>query len=124
MGKSHQSKWRTPQKESEVVIVNQPTKKITKQKYPKPKLTIDFNLIYKQYISALNALDYKDYLLTDHWLRFKREAVKNAMNRCQLCSATDSVLNVHHKTYKTKGFETFNDVIVLCESCHKMVHGR
>jgi hypothetical protein len=78
---------------------------------------------YDKAIQILKSMKYEDYLHTRHWKWFAKEACDNANHTCQLCNATDTGLNVHHKTYRNRGHETFNDVIVLCSDCHKKVHG-
>jgi hypothetical protein len=78
--------------------------------------------IYTEYLNHMYALKYNDYLLTEHWKHFIKEAIKHYRYKCTLCNAKDVVLHVHHKTYENLARETFNDVIVLCADCHKMVH--
>lgn len=78
--------------------------------------------MYRVLISALKAMDYKEYIKTDHWQHFRSEAVKHFNRTCQLCGANDTTLDVHHKTYVNRGRETFNDVILLCRHCHDLYH--
>jgi len=80
--------------------------------------------IYTEYLNHMRALKYSDYLLTEHWKHFAKEAIKHYKYKCVLCNAEHVVLHVHHKTYENLARETFNDVIVLCADCHKMVHSR
>lgn len=77
---------------------------------------------YDSWLKESKAMNYKDYLLTDHWLHFRIEALKHSDHRCQLCNKDRVKLHVHHKTYENRGRETFNDIIVLCEECHSLVH--
>jgi hypothetical protein len=74
-------------------------------------------------IQELKSLPYKDYLMTDHWESLKHEALHLANNSCALCLSNNRQLHVHHKTYKNRGQETQNDLIVLCKDCHKKFHG-
>lgn len=78
--------------------------------------------LYAACIAALKAMPYKDYIKTDHWQHFRKEALKHFNATCQLCGANDTTLDVHHKTYINRGRETFNDVIVLCRHCHDLYH--
>lgn len=78
--------------------------------------------MYQSLISALKAMDYKEYIKTDHWQHFRKEALKHFNLTCQLCGANDMTLDVHHRTYVNRGRETFNDVIVLCRHCHDLYH--
>lgn len=79
--------------------------------------------LYYDYIKEMKSMDYKEYLLTEHWKHFISEAVKYSNYKCQLCNKDHTQLHVHHKTYENRGRETFNDIIVLCAECHSMVHG-
>ena len=80
--------------------------------------------IYTQYLNHMYKLKYNDYLLTEHWKHFAKEAIKHYRYKCTLCNAKEVTLHIHHKTYENLGRETFNDVICLCAECHKMVHGK
>lgn len=66
--------------------------------------------------------NYEDYLKTDHWRSFRLRAIKRAANKCQLCASTNR-LEVHHNDYSRLGGELMTDVVVLCRSCHSLVHG-
>lgn len=75
----------------------------------------------KDYIN--NQMTYKMYLSTPYWQLVSNLARRKAKYKCQLCGSNES-LNVHHKTYKHKGFEIMNmdDLIVLCQNCHQKFH--
>ena len=77
---------------------------------------------YEDYLQTMMNMPYEDYLKTEHWLHFRAEAIKFFGNRCMLCNNDDSKIHIHHKTYKNRGRETFNDVIVLCDKCHGLFH--
>ena len=66
--------------------------------------------------------NYKQYLETKHWKAIRESKLKETGYKCQLCSKTDIKLHVHHNTYERIGDEDMNDLIVLCESCHKKFH--
>lgn len=81
-------------------------------------------------IKRLRKLAYPEYLKTLHWTR-----VKTAMRiahgaKCQgdQCQGGDSYwrdesrIHVHHMTYANKGNERYNDLRLLCENCHALVH--
>ncbi len=63
-------------------------------------------------------MEYSKYLKSDGWQRTRRWALDRAGNKCQLCKS-DNKLNVHHSDYSRLGKEEPQDVIVLCERCHK-----
>lgn len=73
-------------------------------------------------VRILRAMPYGEYLKTEHWQAKRREAIKHAHKRCQLCNASDRVLHVHHRTYDGRGQESPEDLIVLCADCHKTFH--
>ena len=77
--------------------------------------------VKKDQIAYLRNLPYKEYLLTEHWQRFRKDALKRAKYCCQLCNNADK-LHVHHRTYKNLGDEDISDVIVLCCECHEKHH--
>jgi hypothetical protein len=76
---------------------------------------------YNEVINMFNQMNYNDYLNTEHWKHFRKETLKFYNNRCVICSSEKN-LNVHHKNYSNRGRETFNDVIVVCNKCHKEIH--
>lgn len=100
--------------------------KTTKNTVQKPVNNTEITNISESYNNMLNTLKYmpyEEYLQTEHWLHFRNEALKWSQNKCQLCEKTHN-LNVHHKTYKNRGRETFNDIIVLCKDCHAKIHDK
>lgn len=66
--------------------------------------------------------NYSSYLETSHWENIRNLKLKEAEYKCQLCSKKDVKLHVHHNTYERIGDEDMNDLIVLCEDCHKKFH--
>ena len=71
----------------------------------------------------LKAMPYKEYLQTQHWINTREMALIRANYECQLCRS-EYRLQVHHNTYKNIGNEKDEDLIVLCEKCHKKHHGK
>ena len=65
---------------------------------------------------------YKDYLQTKLWKTIRSRALKNADFSCQICKSTNR-LQVHHNTYERLGSELNSDMIVVCDNCHRMIHG-
>lgn len=72
-------------------------------------------------IVALRLLPYSEYLKTDHWQHTRKRALIIAGYACHLCNSKDR-LQVHHKTYERRGYESQEDLTVLCERCHKKFH--
>lgn len=65
---------------------------------------------------------YKDYLKTYDWNETRKVVLKETNYKCQLCGAKNVKLNVHHNTYENIGNEHREDLIVLCDDCHKKFH--
>jgi hypothetical protein len=68
-------------------------------------------------------MPYREYLQTPHWGSVRRAAIERAGGCCQRCFSPTS-LEVHHHTYKRRGREHADDVMVLCTNCHGGVHKR
>lgn len=66
---------------------------------------------------------YSEYLASPHWQALRVKMLERARYKCEACQDTDSVLHVHHLTYERLGCELEEDLIVLCEECHKVEHG-
>ena len=70
-------------------------------------------------------MNYKSYLHTKHWREIrKKKLLKTPI--CQVCN-NQTGLHVHHKKYKYKGKsilfkERVEDLITLCNSCHRLIH--
>lgn len=74
-------------------------------------------------VVLLKAMPYQDYLKTDYWQRVRKEVLRRANYRCQVCNAS-TLLEVHHRTYENRGQEREADVIALCGDCHSKFHGK
>lgn len=82
----------------------------------------DVNILDDYYhLIFMKNKDYNNYLKTKHWKQKRQKVLKSAKYKCQLCSSKEK-LNVHHNTYKNIGNEKKEDLIVLCEKCHKKFH--
>lgn len=67
--------------------------------------------------------NYKEYLKSPQWKRTRRRLIRAAGGKCGTCDATGN-LHAHHVTYARLGNEAPDDILILCESCHKAEHGR
>ena len=76
----------------------------------------------EQSIEELKRMPYAQYLKTEHWNQVRKEALRRAKYRCQLCNES-TALHVHHNTYERRGQELPSDVIAICRSCHEKQHG-
>ncbi len=80
--------------------------------------------VYLVQLAQMRAMPYKIYLKTQHWQHFRQEALKYYQHKCRLCGDKEKMLDVHHCDYSNIGCETFNDVVVLCNDCHKGFHSK
>lgn len=69
---------------------------------------------------ALRSLSYNEYLHTEEWIKISRR-MRSLFPRCSLCGASNN-LHVHHLQYPKRGKETFQDLTVLCKTCHYRYH--
>lgn len=77
----------------------------------------------KEVADYIKNMPYKDFLQTPYWEAVANRKRYKANFKCELCNNT-GLLNVHHKSYKNHGYEVdhLEDLIVLCEDCHKKFH--
>ena len=66
---------------------------------------------------------YYRYLHSEDWKWKKAKALKRAEYRCSLCG-TGKNLEVHHITYKNLFNEDDDDLLAVCENCHKKIHDK
>src|SRR3990167_10307847 len=79
---------------------------------------------------AILAKDYQKYIHSPEWIERAKKAKARALWRCQLCNAPQGdvtpdgavMLNAHHRTYIRLGYERPEDIIVLCQKCHRKFH--
>lgn len=65
---------------------------------------------------------YVEHLASVDWQVVRADVLQRAQYRCEECSLPWG-LQVHHKTYENLGHETLDDLICLCNDCHKKTHG-
>lgn len=73
---------------------------------------------------ALGRKDYRAYIQSQAW-RDKRQAFINSKlsKDCSGCGLEFGPgFHLHHKTYKNLGVERLMDLVMLCPSCHELVH--
>ena len=85
----------------------------------KPKQSYQFkkNKLYK-----LGYKNYKDYLLSRHWIDFRSVCKQNKQYKCYMCQSKIKKLILHHLTYERLGNENLSDVVFMCHDCHTDVH--
>ena len=67
--------------------------------------------------------EYRAYLRSPEWQVRREEALRHAGHRCQLDASHAGPLHVHHNSYERLGHELAEDLLVLCEGCHRRHHG-
>jgi len=95
---------------------------IEKEREKGEKLKQEYEEERSKRLTNLREMSYSEYLKTEHWYSVRTRALKRANFRCQLCNAANTKLHVHHRTYINRGCEQNNDVIALCEDCHRKFH--
>ncbi len=72
-------------------------------------------------------MSYSRYLNTKYWKEFREKAIEYYGGKCSWCGASGEgvVLQVHHIRYEKNRFdEKLENVILLCDSCHRKAHGK
>ena len=82
------------------------------------------NDTYNSRREILSNNDYRDYLKGDYWRRLKIKALKKKrFRRCRKKSCLNTVVELHHTSYKrmfTK--DELKDIIPLCRNHHQLIH--
>ena len=68
-------------------------------------------------------MDYQFYLRSDLWFAKRAETIRRAGYRCEQCKSMVR-LEVHHLNYQRLGNERKQDLVLLFEKCHDMIHGK
>jgi 5-methylcytosine-specific restriction endonuclease McrA len=63
---------------------------------------------------------HREYINSKKWKAIKSIKLEE-QDVCENCGI-DTDLHVHHKHYNTLGFESMDDLMVLCANCHKKLH--
>lgn len=66
--------------------------------------------------------EYKNYLKSKKWKVRRKQVLERDNYTCQECG--NKAWQVHHLTYKRIFNERLNDLISLCEDCHKEIHNK
>lgn len=71
-------------------------------------------------------MSYTQQLNDSRWHSFRKHILSVRGHRCELCGSKQSI-QIHHPVYFNgrKAWEyTCNEVVVLCQDCHKAVHNK
>jgi len=66
-------------------------------------------------------VSHRAYILSEEWRELSLLTRKRDGYRCKQCGATSN-LNVHHLHYNTLYHETLEDLVTVCQPCHKEIH--
>lgn len=69
-------------------------------------------------------INYKEYLISKHWLSFRKEILSKRFycERCGVKKKQGVVFNLHHTNYLCLWAEKDEDIVVLCQDCHAIIH--
>jgi 5-methylcytosine-specific restriction endonuclease McrA len=70
---------------------------------------------------AIGFKTYEAYLQSPHWKRLRRRVLERDQCRCRRCNSKTR-LQIHHLTYIRIGKELLEDLLTLCNDCHKRAH--
>lgn len=78
---------------------------------------------YPMFLEDTNEIvwNYDQYLQSRHWQIVRWQFEQLVPKICVHCGNTKN-LNIHHLTYERIGRELPNDLVYLCELCHKRWH--
>lgn len=68
-------------------------------------------------------MPYAIYLQSKRWKQVRGNRIAKDRSRCVDCGETE-YLNVHHETYENRGLESLDDLVTLCDECHRKRHGK
>ena len=67
---------------------------------------------------------YLTYLDSAEWRARRCEIIEARGAECESCGADDEMLELHHLTYERLGNELDEDLVLLCERCHRRADRR
>ncbi len=68
-------------------------------------------------------MDYQKYLASREWAVLKEQVRRRSENICERCKVGAHDVT-HHLTYERIGHERLEDLLGLCEGCHKFLSGK
>jgi hypothetical protein len=67
--------------------------------------------------------NYPEYLETDHWKLLRMKVFADRKGICEICGLhMVRGFQAHHKTYERVGHENIEDLMLLCNRCHRNQH--
>lgn len=65
---------------------------------------------------------YGKYIHSKQWKVLKECVLEERGNFCECCDKETDRLDLHHITYDHVGYESREEVLLLCRDCHKDIH--
>lgn len=87
-----------------------------------PKYTLEYLQSHLPSLNPSLKAAYDKHLLSPLWRHKKDKIHRRDGERCQVCGNND-LFDVHHLTYERVFVEKLTDLVLLCKSCHRIVHG-
>lgn len=75
----------------------------------------------KKGVVIIISKEYWDYLHSPMWYEKRDAVLRRDRYCCRVCGSRERV-DVHHINYKRIFHERDSDLMVLCNSCHRLVH--
>lgn len=67
-------------------------------------------------------VDYTEYMKSPEWKKLREQVKNRDKQQCQDCGLLYGCLQVHHLTYERFKHELLDDLITLCDECHRKRH--
>ena len=119
-----EKRQRKQQRKSEWLrLIDYPVEEPKKKREHKPESKKQSLKRQKRMVCKYGSLKdaYQKYLLSPHWKMLRSKKLK--INKlCEKCDS-DKKINIHHLRYRTWFNVKIEDLMTLCESCHKKEHG-
>ncbi len=68
--------------------------------------------------------EYHFYLQSDQWKGIRSQVINRDKGVCQICKEETLLPQVHHLTYKNIFNEKLEDLITICDNCHREIHNK
>ena len=77
----------------------------------------------EHHLKRLHLSTYQDYVQSSHWKSFRLTYINSLISpECELTFCKNIGVILHHRSYANMGNEQFEDVALVCESCHYKIH--
>jgi hypothetical protein len=80
------------------------------------------NTRIRKWAPDVRRYDYAVYMRSPEWKDFRLRIIAERGSKCEKCGRTSGVIQVHHLHYRNLGCEKPQDVLVVCDACHRSIH--